>query len=139
VPYTGSPDTPIDEVRFLVGDINPDRPLLSDGEVFYALEKKGQVVKAAAAMVARQIASSLPLRFTGYQLADYKDPNGAAMAKEYRAIAARLEGEIIAGMGAIGAGGVYAGGISVTDKESVASNTDRVEPVFTIGMMDSPG
>lgn len=122
-----------DVVRFLVGDTDPDNELFSVGEVEYALERKSNNVKAAAAMLARQLAGSLPLRFTGYKLADYTDPNGADMAKAYMALALRLESEAVA---ELGAGGIYAGGISVSDKEAVESNTDRVKPGFARGMHD---
>lgn len=121
-----------DAVRFLVGDTDPDNELFSVGEVEYALERKGNV-KAAAAFLARQLAGSLPLRFTGYKLADYEDPNGSDMAKAYLALAQRLEAEAIAGAGSEG---IYAGGISAADKESVESNTDRVKPAFARGMHD---
>lgn len=130
------PLNPIGEVRFLIGDTDTNAELFSDVEVAYALQRKSDNVRAAAAMLARQLAGSLPLRFTGYKLADYQDPKGADMAKAYMALALRLEGEAIA---AAGADGIYAGGISVADKEAVASNTDRVKPAFARGMHDNQG
>ena len=42
-----------------------------------------------------------------------------------------------AGVPTIG-GGPYAGGISVSDKDNVTSNTDRVKPRFTRGMGRNP-
>lgn len=32
----------------------------------------------------------------------------------------------------------YCGGISVSDAQAVAANTDRVQPAFTAGMLDNP-
>ena len=125
----------LDEVRFLVGDTNTSREIFSDSEIVYALNRKSSP-KAAAAFLARQLAGSLPLKFTGYKLADYTDPDGSKMAQAYLSLAARLEAELIA---AAGAAGVYAGGISVSDKAAVASNTDRVTPAFSVGMHDNQG
>ena len=123
-----------DAVRFLIGDTDVDNPLFSVGEVQYALQRKNNSIKRAAAFLARQLAGTLPLRFTGYALADYRDPNGADMAKAYMALATRLEAEAIA---ELGAAGIYAGGISQSDKDSVESNTDRVAPSFEMGMHDN--
>lgn len=121
-----------DAVRFLIGDTDSENELFSIGEVEYALQRKGSV-KAAAAFLARQLAGTLAIRYTGYRLADYQDPNGADMAKAYMALAQRLEAEAIAGAGSAG---IYAGGISVADKDSVESNTDRAKPAFARGMHD---
>lgn len=49
MPYTGHPETvPADEVRFLLGDTDPNAPKLSDSEVRYLLSKQeGNVMRAA--------------------------------------------------------------------------------------------
>lgn len=41
-------DTPVNEVRFLIGDTDPDAPLLTDGEITYLLTANGNVVVRAA-------------------------------------------------------------------------------------------
>ena len=118
MPYTGSPDTPIDEVRFLVGDINPERPLLSDGEVFYALEKKGQLSKPRQPWSPGR--SPARCRFGSLAMSSptTRIPNGAEMAKEYRALATSSRESSLSSW-VVSVSWLYAGGISVTDKEAV--------------------
>ncbi len=45
----------------------------------------------------------------------------------------------LAGLTRQSAGRLYAGGISIADKQAKESDTDRVAPRFGRGMMDSPG
>ena len=44
-----------------------------------------------------------------------------------------------AGLSVSGAGALYAGGISIDDKDTVESDSDRVEPRFKRGLLRHPG
>lgn len=49
--YAGDPSaTPVDAVRFMVGDTNPDRPLLDDREIAYAIAQNPNQSIAAATL-----------------------------------------------------------------------------------------
>ena len=73
----------LDQVRFLLGDVDASNQLLNDSEIYYGLDQKGGSVKSAAAMLARVIANRLALQVQPYALADYREADGAKLAKTY--------------------------------------------------------
>lgn len=120
-----------DEVRFLVGDIDANQPLLSNEDISYLVTRFGSAVKAApeAAMaIARKFAMQ----------ADIADPalrvSYTARAQHYFTLAKdlRTEARRVAFVAP------YAGGISVSDKDLRASDTDRVDIGVGLGYFDNP-
>jgi hypothetical protein len=120
-----------DQVRYLVGDTDPDDPLTSDEEIIWQLSENPDV-RLAAVAVARQIATV----FARYATVRTQDTqvDWNARATQYRLIAQDLERQS-SERSAI----PYAGGISRSDKETVEADTDRVAPAFTKHLHDYPG
>lgn len=129
--YSGDPATSTkDAVRFLIGDILTGDPLLQDAEINYAITLRGTAYGAAAQC----------LRSLSSQMARQADSTQGELRIGYssrsRAFAKRAEDyetrEAISG-----GGGAWAGGISLVDKQSRESDTDRVKPQFNLGMTDN--
>ena len=110
-------------------------PLVTDLEIEFALSEKGNDPKAAAAFCFRYAATKLLREPDQVRLLDFS-MGSASSAKDiadfYFRMAERLEREVARP-------NIYAGGISVSDKETVEQNTDRVAPFFKRGMHDYPG
>ena len=131
--YSGNPSSSDkDAVRFLVGDTNTADQLVTDEEITWALTEGG--VYYAAATVARSIAASFSRRVDFEVSKDLKvfyakaAGNYNTLADKYAAKASRVSAM------------PYAGGISVSDKETQEADTDRVEPVFSkTDFMDNEG
>jgi hypothetical protein len=117
------------QVRFYVGDTNPSDALLADDEVEFLLDAEGSVQAAAIAA-----AEAIAAKFT--RLADKSvgdlSISQSQKAKQYLALAERLRRAMA--KGAL----LYFGGISKTTKETREADTDRVEPAFTVAMLDDP-
>jgi len=117
-------------VRMRVGDTTSGDQLLQDEEIAALLAEHGDRY-VAAARSARAISGWFARRV---QKSAGKFSISCQQASEsYAKLADRLETE--AGMRAV----PYAGGISVSDKETVAADGDRMLPQFRLGMDDFPG
>jgi len=134
--YTGDPTASSkDAVRVLCGDIDDTDPQVTDEEIAFWLAEEGNSYSAAAAVCehlaarwAREASRSISVgggTSTSINLSD------RARAYETKAAKLRLRAATSAGM-------VYAGGISIADKEDNEANTDRVQPSFRHGMFDNP-
>lgn len=127
--YSGDPSSSdLDAVRWLVGDIDTDDPLLADTAVNFVLDHSSNVY-AAAADAAEQIAGIFAREVShavdGVQIGtDELQEKYLTLALRLRARSSRL-------------GIPYAGGISVSDKRGVARETDRAAGSFFLGMGDN--
>ena len=124
--YSGDPGaSDLDAVRFLIGDTDTSQQQLSNEEITYLLTAGG-TVRAAALAACRSLSakySRLVDQSTGSISISYSQ-----LAKQYQALANDIRsGAQVA---------PYAGGISKSDMESVASDSDRVGG-FSVGMHDS--
>lgn len=129
--YNNAPDTTTDAgkrdfVRWLVKDITASRPLVTDEAIAAAILTEGSVFRAAAlcceALADAESGESLSvgdLTISGTQT------SYAALAKSLRARADTAVSPVI-------------GGISITDKEALDTDTDRVAPAFTRTLFDNP-
>lgn len=131
--YGGNPSgSNNDALKFAVGDTSTSASLelLSTGECAYLISAYGSVSAAApyaaeaiAALYAQQVDRSVgDLRIAAQQRFEH-----------YLALAKRLRASR-----ALNAAIPYAGGISISNKQSVESDTDRVVPAFTVGQHDNP-
>lgn len=117
-------------IRLRIGDTTSGDPLLSDEEIAAYLEAEGNRYSAAA-IAAESI---------GAQFARRVDKTVGRMriaaqqaSEAYFKLADRLRMENATHVT------VYAGGISVSDKESDEAAGDRVKPGFTARMFEFPG
>lgn len=129
--YSGDPSaSSLDEVRFLIGDTDSTDPLISNEEIAYALAQEANALLAAA-RICRAISATYARK------ADKSVGDLHISFKQsydnYLALASELESR-----GNMSSAMPYAGGISVSDKNSVDADTDRVRPSIRKGMHDNP-
>jgi len=136
--YTNQPGVrTVDTVRFLIDDRDcstDSSAKLSDEEIEYLVDSNSHVLLAAAA-AADAIAASYAADPTDKQVGDLRVSYGGGQPGSYQALAKQLRRQAARKASV----GMYAGGISVSDKDTAAGDTDRVQPVFARGMNDHTG
>lgn len=122
--------TPKDAVRLLIGDVIQCDPQLQDEEIEYFASLRGSIYGAAA-----ECCRALSARFS--RSVDQKGGTNTIMYSQMAIAYARKAVEFDYKATLTGSSGLpYAGGISISDMQMREMNADRVEPVFTRGMMD---
>lgn len=126
--YSGNPsNSDLDQVRFLIGDTDTTDQLVTDEEATWALSE-GSVYNAAAELcdaIAAKFSRKVDKSVGDLRLSYSK------LSEQYSKKSKQLRSR-----GAFGGIAAYAGGISVSDKETAESNTDRVSPSITRDMDD---
>ena len=132
--YTGAPSTNSsqgrrDAVREMINDLTSSRQLRSDEAIAFALGQGNNSIYHGAAFLCDQLADATAvsarvgdLSVGGEQPKNYRD-----LASRYRYLAA-LKGAI-----------PFAVAFSSAAKDTYRTDTDRVKPAFTRGMMSKPG
>ena len=117
-----------DAVRLLIGDVVSTDQQMQDEEIVYLGTQRGSIYGTAA-----ECCRALSAKFSRSvdQQAGTSKVYYSQMAKAYSVKA--LEFDVKASYSAM----PYAGGISLSDKMMQDLNTDRVQPQFTIGIMDN--
>lgn len=133
--YGGDPlNNPRDEFRLLIGDVDPNAPIFSDGEIDYYIDFYGSVHQGAlnAVYALKAKASHCVNENVGSTSKSYSD-----LIKNYDELIKALESKI--GLDALknASAPIYAGGISKSDKKDKEDNSDRVDPYFTRDTTDS--
>ena len=129
--WTGLVDTPLQQVRSLLSDNNSQNQLLQDEEIngiglaLYPLN-----VFRAAALCARQIAAGYSRKINRSAMGASDSPD--LSAKSFLELAETLEKYAARNLQ------VYAGGLLLSEKRSLAQDPDAVQPAFGIGMDDNP-
>lgn len=120
----------LDYIRLLIGDTFSGDQQLQDEEINMFLTTRSSPLGVAA-----ECCRALAAKFsrTVDQKAGQSETKFSQMAKAYMQMALQFEQKAALA----GAAAPYAGGISVTDMMNQELNTDRVPPVFTIGMTDN--
>ena len=135
--YTNDPSgRPVDTVRFEIDDrdtIPETDAALSDEEIQYLIDTNTHILLAAAA-AADAIAGKYAADAKSKKVGDLEVDYGEGQAASYITLAGTLRQRAYRKAGA----GVYAGGISKTDKDTAEADSDRVPSVFRMGMMDNP-
>lgn len=126
------PENEVDQVRFLVGDLD-DPPLIPPEEVLWYLEQAGGSVMLAAALAAEALAArhveSVDLKFETIDVkASRFHANYLALARKLRA-QARAEGAL---------GLPLAGGISRAEVATVRSSPGRRKAFFRDNLFNNP-
>lgn len=128
--YSGDPRTSAkDEVRFLTGDTDVRDPILLDGEIEYLLDLYNRTPLNASIRACETIAAKFS-RMCDETVGQVKiifSQKHQQYIELAEKLTERLSKEDMT---------PYAGGISQSDKETVAQNTDRVKPDFTKHMME---
>ena len=110
-----------EKVRLLIGDTSSGDQLLQDEEIDWQLSQHGGILYTASACaedVAAKFTRKPNISEGGFRV------DAAAQSQAYEKLAKRLKRQ--ASMGA----NPYAGGISVSDKQTQEADTDRVIPSF---------
>ena len=126
--YGGDPaNSNREAVRFFCGDTDSSDQLLSDAEVDYILTLESKVIQAAAT-ACEMIASKFARE------ADTK--NGALSVKaSQRAAAYEKRAPLLRSKGNREVD-VFAGGLTISGKDSLNQRTDDVQPNFKVGQDD---
>ena len=123
--YGGNPaSSPADALRLLIGDTNPNDPMLTDAEVAYFLQVTGNDPLAAAVFGVE----ALVARFT-YAV----DQSVGSVSISFSQRLANLRGLLDSLRYRVAVGGslrVLAGGISAVEQEANESNVDIRQPAF---------
>ena len=135
--YTNQPGTvDIDTVRHEVNDKDCDPESgaqLTDQEIQYAIDTNNHILLAAASC-AEQIAATYAPEPKSKMVGDLQvNYGGEGRYATYTSLAKSLRTRAAKKVGSK----VYAGGLSKTDKQTAERDTDRVQPVFQVGMDDS--
>ena len=129
--YTGNPATnSLSAVRWLVGDTDSNRKLVTDEEINYELTASGGVVTTAARAVINVLMTKYSMM--GYTKIGAFIFDATKIVKTLQEALDRLDEST-----SFQKGMWYAGGISISDKSGVKSNTDRVPPRFSRDMHEN--
>lgn len=132
--YDSSLGSAKDKVRFLVQDTDSDDQLASDEEILFTLDEAGDNIYRAASIVCSAVSLQFAKQIT------INDTRGLAFdpamqADKYEALAKKWDQKALMSGGV----GIFAGGISVSDKQTREEDTDRVQPGFTTELHRTPG
>lgn len=116
----------INSVRLLLGDTDSGDQQVQNEEVEFALAQVSNNIYLAASWLARSI-SSLYARKVDVQLDGALSAKYSQLSQQYHKLSERLEHQ---GKKANATLGIKAGGISITNVESIRQNTDRIMPAF---------
>ena len=136
MPYGGDPaNSDTDAVRALIRDTSTSAPLLTDSEVTWLVAEHPSVYFAAsvgAGMIAANFSDAVIQKKVG-DLSWMKGNTAGGVASEYRSLADQLHDTAVRqGVAA------YAGGISVSDKQTQREDTDWDRPDIGLKMHDNP-
>ncbi len=129
--YDENPSSvPRDAVRLLIGDTDTTDQQLSDGEIAFYLAEEDSTY-AAAVQACYAIAAKY-VRLTDKSVGDLR------ISYSQRQIAYKELAKFLIEKAGMSQGMMYAGGISVDDKQDTKEETDRVQPAFNINRFKHP-
>lgn len=124
--YSGNPAaSPRDELRFLLDDVNHEKPLLSDGECDYLLFQAGDFPLLASINGLQQLIM---------RCRNMVDQSVGSVSVSWSQRTTNLQGILAMRREQLvrqGYAGIRAGGLSVTEKQRYASQCDLVQPQLT--------
>lgn len=132
--YSGDPSSSNrDWVRWRIGDVNATDQLVSDQEIAAAVTEYGSK-QMAAARVCEAIAAEFS-READVTLADGSGASRSRSLSQKASAYMKLARDIARGVTASIAA-PFVGGISIANKDTYDTDSDRVDPAFTRGMTD---
>jgi hypothetical protein len=127
--YSGDPAASSkDAVRHYIGDTNNQNQIYSNQEIEFAIAEEGSARRAAAALLEQMAASP---EMVDKSIGDLSISR-SQRAEQLRALAKRFRNR-----SALGAG-IYAGGVSIDDKQWYEEDSDIPGPAFYRGQFDHP-
>ena len=120
-----------DRVRFLIGDTDTTDQQLANEEITYLLTVQSNVMLAAA-----NAASGLAAKYARKADTSIGDLSISASQRAAAYLALYEQLKMQAHQAGILGGRMFVGGLTVSGKESLADDTDAVQPNFAIGMQD---
>lgn len=125
------------QVRLIIGDTSTSDQQLADEEISYVLGVQSTVTYAAAScceLIAAKYARKVNTQNGALRV------SAAAQHEHYLKLAERLRaggpGTIPGAEGGVLLADMYVGGALVSEKSSLESDNDNVEPSFSLGMDD---
>jgi hypothetical protein len=138
--YGGAPGTTTsatrrDAVRLLVGDTDTTDQQVSDEEIAFALSQTSDDIYNGGALICRALAGTYS-RLVDTSIESVSS-SYSQRAAQYSELAARLvkEGKRF---GSVGLGVPVAGGMSISEMESVEDDLDRVPSAFRVDQFSNP-
>ena len=129
--YDNTLATDRDKVRFYIGDTSNDatKEALSDNEIDAMLTDYPDPLDCAI-----KCAEALIAKYAGYvtQTVGSVSVQYSNLVTQYEKLANRLKQKL-----ATKSGGIWVGGLSQSEKDANADETDRVEPAFERGNQDN--
>lgn len=119
------------QVRRLIGDVIQGDQQFADEEINWQLSENGSNIYLTGAECCRLLATKYSRDVDLVEAELRKSYAQRSTAYSKRAL------ELDQRANLVGGGAPYAGGISISDKQSQESNADRVPPQFNIGMFDN--
>lgn len=130
--YGGNPaSSELDAVRLLIGDTDTTDQQLTDEEINYVRGITSSVRAAAIGCIRLLIARYA--RKVDKAIGDLKISYSQRL-KQYQELITQVQLDIALNSSSAAP---YAGGISISDKETVEEDTDRVEPSIKLGIHDN--
>ena len=130
--YGGDPaNSTLETVRFICGDTISKDPLLNDAEIDFIISREGNV-DLAAANACERIAAKEARKITRSNLGLSKSLT--EKMNHFLELADKLRESVNNG-----ALEVFAGGLTRSGKETLASDDDAIQPDRALGMDDRPG
>ncbi len=128
--YNGDPaSSPVNEVRFLIGDTIRSRPMFGDTEIAYQLTKTPNAKLAGAELL--EIKSRQFARLADEKVGDVSKAF-SKVATQMKECAKQLRADAVRLVGA------FFGGLTKSGKQSLALDPDAVQPAFPLGITDDP-
>ncbi len=126
--YNGDPSaSQLEAVRFLCGDTDANQPLLQDAEINFIITIAPQTFLAAAD-ACDAISASFSRKVDRSNLG--QSASLSRKADQYRLMADRLRKKAQSGAE------VFAGGLTISGKQSLDNDSDAVQPDFELGQDD---
>lgn len=124
----------LNSVRLLVGDTDSIDQQIQDEEIYFALSQATDNIYNAASFVCNLLAAKYS-RLVTTSAEQGVSTNYSDLVSHYNTLSSQID--VLSRKNNGKSLGIYVGGVSITSVDSVNSDTDRVQPEFTIDKFDN--